>query len=260
MIWELYDLKKCCPDLSNECSKIAPLLNFNIVSPTTTANNDGQVNIEFIGLNKTYHTIFQGLGVNEAGTTIITRTYSNLTPGTYTLTVKPDPNSVCSYTYIFVVPNFITLNARLRYANGNLVPQHPDSASFSIPNNVDVYWNNDNIITRQSEGTTQCYTLEITGGQSPYLVEYQDFLSYTSPAVYLTNGIPIDLDNETVVGTQQRPPIILDKVTLNDNNSLSFCVNLAYNYGNGWVKVIVRDSSNVPQEFDIWLYLKQTIL
>lgn len=255
MIWERYDLKKCCPDLSNECSKIAPLLNFRTVDPTS-ANNDGQVIIEFLGLNKTYYTIFQGIGVNEAGTTITTRTYSNLTPGQYTLTVKPDPDSICEYTYIFNIREFSTLFARLRYDNGNDVPRHPDSASFLIPANTAIHWNNDNIVTRQTEGTTQCYVLEITGGVEDYIIEYEDYRQYTNPPPYLTNGFPIALNNITTSTDTDRPPIILD---ITEPNSLEFCVNVAVNSGNGWVKITVRDSATLPQEFIIWLYVKQTL-
>ena len=259
MIWERYDLKKCCPDLSNECSKIAPLLNFRTVN-TTIANNDGQVIIEFLGLNKTYYTIFQGIGVNEAGTTITTRTYSNLRPGQYTLTVKPDPDSICEYTYIFNIRDFNTLSARLRYDNGNEVPRHPDSGSFLIPANTAIYWNNDNIVTIQTEGTTQCYVLEITGGEEPYLIEYQDYRYYTNPPVYLTNGFPIALNNPSAFSDSDRPPIILSIDDLNTaTNALEFCVNVAVNSGNGWVKIRIRDSSTIPQEFTIWLYVKQTL-
>lgn len=259
MVWQLYDLKKCCPDLSNECSKIAPLLNFMVFNPTDSDNDDGKVNIEFIGLNKTYYTIFKGIGTNEEGTTIISRSYENLKPGSYTLTVKPDKDSICSYTYFFTIGSFNTLQVRLKYANNNYVPLHPDSFSFLIPSNTSIYWNNDNTVDRQETGTTQCFLLEVVGGEPLIDIEYQDYLSYTSPDVYLTNGSPIDLDQSSISTDLERPPVVLNKVILNDTNSLSFCVNLAYNYGNGWIKIIVKDSSTIPQEYTIWLYVKQTI-
>ncbi len=259
MSWKPYDIKQCCPDLTNDCLGVAPLLNFKTYNPTTNANNDGRVSIQFIGLNKTYYTVFKGVGVNESGTTIGNRDYINLKPGQYSLSVKPDSKSVCRYDYIFTIKSFNSLSVKLKYSNGDDVPLHPDSGNLSIPANTQIYWNADNIIDRQEEGATQCFLLEITGGEPPYDIIYQDYLDYITPDVYLLNGNPIDLPQTTNNTLLERPPLILNKIVSNDEDILSFCVTLAYNFGNGWVKIIVKDSAVNPQQEVIWLYLKQTI-
>ena len=98
--------------------------------------------------------------------------------------------------------------------------------------------------------------LEITGGVEDYIIEYEDYRQYTNPPPYLTNGFPIALNNITTSTDTDRPPIILD---ITEPNSLEFCVNVAVNSGNGWVKITVRDSATLSQEFIIWLYVKQTL-
>lgn len=259
MSWRFYDIKDCCPDLTNDCSGVAPLLSFKTFNPTTNSNNDGKVSIQFIGLNKTYYTVFKGLGVNESGTTIVNRDYINLRPGQYSLSVKPDFKSICTYSYVFNIKSFNNLSLRLKYSNGDDVPLHPSSGNVLIPINTQVYWNADNIIDRIEEGSTQCFLLEVIGGEPPYNVTYQDYLDYKSPDVYLTNGNPIILPQTTNNTLLKRPPIVLNKLVSNNEDILSFCVNLSYNFGNGWVKIIVEDSSVNLQQEVIWLYLKQTI-
>lgn len=264
-----YDFKNCCPNLKPQCDQIAPQIDFLVVKPSSTLNNDGQISIKFTGLYSRYYITWsdQNTPFLVAGSTI----RNGLKPGLYTASISAVDNPDCVWSYLFDVPSFEELDIELYYLN-NLtkpVPRMPLAGITTIPENEKIYWNDDKILKRGASGETQCYEITITGGTPPYEIVWDDYISYGGfvPAYLVGPSLPPPPQttnsgtvNVNGVLLESRPPVVLDKASINNKKDITeACINLAVYNGNGWVRITVTDSNfPVKNVKVIWLYLKQS--
>jgi hypothetical protein len=271
--WVSYDLKNCCPNLKPKCDNIAPNINFRVLKPTTTANADGSIRIEFIGLYSRYKVSWSDQETSNIYSGVVTR--NNLVPGEYSVAIQDLINEDCIWTYLFTVPSYTDFDVELYYRDflTEPVPRLPYApvTPFVIPENYKLYWNNDRVLKRGTDANTQCFELIISGGTAPYTIEWGDFITYSGivPVNLIPPNIPIPKQTNNNgfvnVGNVQfsnRHPIVLDKQKINDlKNVTEACINLANYNGNGWIRIVVKDSSFPNKKIKtLWLYLKQSPL
>lgn len=267
--YKRYDFKQCCPNLTPQFDQIAPQIDFTVIKPTSTLNNDGAIHIRFTGLYSRYYITWSDMGEQFliSGSSV----RNGLKPGVYTISISAINNPDCVWVYEFEVPRFEELDVELYYLNNltSPVPRMPLAGITTIPDNEKIYWNDNKILKRGTSGQTQCYEITITGGTPPYTIVWDDYLSYGGvvpgylvgpslpPPAQTTNSGTVNVNG---VLLESRPPVVLDKIAINNKTDVTeVCINLAVFNGNGWIRATVTDS-NFPTQAarTIWLYLKQS--
>jgi len=261
--YKRYDFKGCCPNLIPKCDEIAPQIDFTVIKPSSTNNNDGQISVKFTGLYSRYLLSWSdGVSGPVSGSTLRT----GLVPGFYSVSIQDVNNKSCVWSYTFEVPSYEEFTVELYYRDllDKPVPRYAVPLAFQ-EEDTSYYWNNDKILKRGTNGQTQCFEIVISGGTGPYKSQWFDYVSYGGVVpTYLTNVLPqtatVQIVNLNGVPLEQRPPLVVDGRNINiKQDVLEVCINVAPINGNGWIKIVVTDSTvPFPRTKTLWLYLKQS--